>query len=86
MAANVTYSPAPAYPPAASDAHVQGEVKLEAEVDPDGNVASARVISGPPLLRDAAVNAVEHWHYRPYLAEGRPIYTNTQIVMDFQLP
>ncbi len=86
MAANVTYSPAPAYPPAASAAHVQGEVKLEAEVDPEGNVASARVISGPPLLREAAVNAVEHWHYRPYLAEGKPIYTNTQIVMDFQLP
>ncbi len=86
MAANVTYSPTPAYPPAASAAHVQGEVKLEAEVDPDGNVASARVISGPPLLREAAVNAVEHWHYRPYIAEGKPIYTNTQIVMDFQLP
>jgi TonB family protein len=86
MAANVTYSPAPAYPPAASAAHVQGEVKLEAEVDPDGNVASARVISGPPLLREAAVDAVEHWHYRPYMAEGKPIYTNTQIVMDFQLP
>jgi TonB family protein len=86
MAANVTYSPAPAYPPAASAAHVQGEVKLEAEVDPEGNVASARVISGPPLLREAAVNAVEQWRYRPYIAEGKPIYTNTQIVMDFQLP
>jgi TonB family protein len=86
MAANVTYSPAPAYPSDASALHVQGEVKVEAEVDPNGNVASARVISGPPLLREAAVSAVEHWHYRPYVANGKPISMSALIVMDFQLP
>jgi TonB family protein len=86
MAANVTYSPAPSYPPAASAAHVQGEVKLEAEVGPDGNVTSARVISGPPLLREAAANALEHWHYRPYIADGKPIAMSALVVMDFQLP
>jgi TonB family protein len=86
MAANVTYSPAPTYPPAASAAHVQGEVKLEAEIDADGNVTSTRVISGPPLLRDAAATALEHWRYRPYVADGKPIAMNAQVVMDFQLP
>ncbi len=86
MAANVTYSPAPSYPPAASAAHVQGEVKIEAEVGPDGNVSSARVISGPPLLREAAVSAIEQWRYRPYVADGHPITMSALIVMDFQLP
>lgn len=86
MAANVTYSPAPAYPQAASAAHVQGEVKVEAEVGTDGNVTSARVISGPPLLREAALSAVERWRYRPYMAEGKPITMSALIVMDFQLP
>jgi TonB family protein len=86
MAANVTYSPAPTYPASAAAARVQGEVKLEAEVGRDGTVESTRIISGPPLLADAAVNAVQHWRYRPYLYEGKPIAMNAQIVMDFQLP
>jgi TonB family protein len=86
MAANVLYSPAPAYPSAATSLHVQGEVRLEAEVDSDGNVTSTRVISGPPLLQEAAVDAVQRWHYRPYVHAGKPIATNATVVMDFQLP
>jgi len=86
MAANVTYSPAPAYPASAAAARVQGEVKLEAEVGRDGRVESTRIISGPPLLADAAAGAVQRWRYRPYLYEGKPVAMNAQIVMDFQLP
>jgi TonB family protein len=85
MAANVMYSPAPTYPADASAAHVQGEVKVEAEVDRDGNVASTRVISGPPLLREAAADAVQRWRYRPYLSEGKPISMSALVVLDFQL-
>jgi TonB family protein len=80
------YSPAPAYPTEASAAHVEGEVKLEAEVDSDGNVTSTRVISGPPLLREAATDALEHWRYRPYMYDGKPISMNALVVMDFKLP
>ena len=86
MAANVIYSPAPAYPPAASALHVQGEVKLEAEVDRRGNVVSTRIISGPPLLQEAAADAVQHWRYRPFLHDGRPIGMNAPVVIDFELP
>lgn len=85
MAGNIVYSPAPAYPPAAAAARVQGEVRVQAEVDRDGNVASARVISGPPLLRDAAVDAVQRWRYRPYLSAGRPVAMSATAVVDFQL-
>jgi TonB family protein len=87
MASHVTYGPAPAYPRAAADAHVQGEVKVEAEVSRDGDVTSARVISGPPLLRDAATAAVQQWKYRPYLADGnKPVAVNATVLLDFQLP
>lgn len=86
MAANVTYSPAPAYPSAASALHVQGEVKLEAEVDPTGSVISTRIISGPPLLQAAAADALQRWRYRPYLYNDKPIGMNATVVMDFQLP
>ena len=86
MAGNVLYSPVPAYPAAASAAGVEGTVKVEAEVDRDGNVASARVISGPPLLRDAAMDAVQRWRYRPWLAAGKPAPASAIAVVEFQLP
>lgn len=85
-AANVLYSPTPAYPPAASAAHVQGEVKLQANVDRKGNVASVRVISGPPLLREAALDAAQRWRYRPNIAAGEPTPMNAITVFEFQLP
>jgi TonB family protein len=84
MASNLVYSPVPAYPAAASASHVQGEVKLSADVDRDGKVASVRVISGPPLLRDAALDAVQRWRYRPYLWWAIPMAAIE--IMDFQLP
>ncbi len=86
MASNLLYSPVPAYPAAASALHVQGEVKLSADVDRDGKVASVRVISGPPLLRDAALDAVQRWRYRPYRSSGGPIPMAAIEIMDFQLP
>jgi TonB family protein len=86
MASNLLYSPVPAYPAAASASHVQGEVKLSAEVDRDGKVTSIRVISGPPLLRDAALDAVQRWRYRPYRSSGGPIPMAAIEIMDFQLP
>jgi protein TonB len=84
MAASVIFSPAPEYPPAASAAHVHGEVTVRAVVDPDGNVIYARAVSGPPLLRDAAKEAVEHWRYRPLLHNGKPIAVTTTAILDFK--
>lgn len=84
-AGNLVYAPDPAYPAAAAVQRVSGQVKLEAMVDREGNVASARVISGPPMLRDAAVNAVQQWRYRPYTAGGKPQTFTATAVMDFQL-
>jgi TonB family protein len=85
MASHLTYGPAPQYPSAAVDQNVQGQVRLEAEVDRSGNVISTRVVSGPSLLQEAAVNAVQNWQYRPYLYDGKPIAVNATVVMDFQL-
>lgn len=86
MAANVIYSPSPAYPAAAAAAHVQGQVTLQAEVGRDGSVASARVVSGPPQLRDAALDAVQQWRYRPYYSGGKSITMRTTVIVDFELP
>jgi TonB family protein len=86
MASNLISSPAPAYPAAASQARVQGEVTVRAVVDREGNVTDARVVSGPELLRDVSLEAVQHWRYRPYMQGGKPVEVATTAVLDFELP
>jgi len=86
MASNLISSPVPTYPPAASQARVQGEVTVRAVVDRKGNVIDARVVSGPELLRDVSLEAVQHWRYRPYMQGGKPIEVATTAILDFELP
>ena len=85
MAANLVSSPAPLYPAQASAAQVQGEVIIEAIVGRDGEVVDTRVISGPPLLREAARSAVGRWRYRPYEVDGTPTEIATTARVDFRL-
>jgi protein TonB len=75
---------APAYPPAASDAHIVGTVVVSATVGADGAVQSAQPVSGPALLEMAVLNAVRSWRYRPYLIYGKPVAFNTQVIIEFK--
>jgi protein TonB len=62
----------PQYPTTAIKAHIQGMVLLEAVTKIDGRVRRVRVITGNPLLRIAAVQAVKQWIYEPYIINGIP--------------
>jgi TonB family protein len=84
-AANVIFSPAPAYPAAASAARVEGQVTVQAVVNPEGKVVSARAVSGPPVLRDAATEAVQRWRYSPLLENGKPVSATTVAILDFKV-
>jgi protein TonB len=75
----------PTYPKIAIMAHQQGTVVLQAEIGRDGTIQNLRVISGPPLLVGAAIDAVRQWHYRPYLLNGEPVEVETQITVYFTL-
>ena len=86
MASNLMYSPDPEYPAEAIAGRVTGEVTVRVIVGPSGNVIDARVVSGPPLLREAALDAVGRWRYRPYEQEGKPVAMATTAIFDFQLP
>ncbi len=46
---------------------------VEATVTADGTVDKVKVISGPPLLTDAAVEAVSHWKYEPTYLNGQAV-------------
>lgn len=54
---------APVYPALAHRLHLQGMVKMEAQVRPNGTVKSVRICGGNPVLADAAIAAVEKWRF-----------------------
>ena len=62
----------PKYPALASKARVHGTVVLEATLREDGTVDAIKVISGHPLLVNAAVDCVKQWRYEPSLLNGQP--------------
>ena len=63
----------PVYPPLAARARVNGLVVLEATLTAQGSVEQIRVISGHPLLIDAAVECVKQWQYEPTYLNGTPV-------------
>jgi protein TonB len=64
---------------------VQGVIVLEAVITREGNVDSVRVVSGHPLLVQAAVDAVRQWRYRPTLLNGQPVEVITTVTVNFTL-
>lgn len=53
----------PSYPVIARMAHVGGVVAFTADVGPDGSLNHTVIVSGPPLLRNAALSAIANWRY-----------------------
>jgi len=72
--------------PVYTDVRARGVVSLTAGVDSDGAVRNVRVVSGNHALAAAAVRAVRQWRYRPYLKDGQPVATETNIVISFFSP
>jgi peptidyl-prolyl cis-trans isomerase A (cyclophilin A) len=75
----------PIYPPVARAARVAGTVVLKATISDTGNVENLQVVSGPPMLQQAALDAVKEWRYRPYLLNGQPVKVLTVINVIFTL-
>ncbi len=66
-----------------SDIQARGVVALTAELDSEGKVRSVKVITGNHALAAAAVRAVRQWRYRPYMKDGQPVATETNILISF---
>ena len=52
-------------------ARIQGEVVLHAVISRDGAIENLQVLSGHPMLVQAAIAAVRQWRYRPYYLKDR---------------
>lgn len=75
----------PAYPPEAKAAGIQGLVRMKAVIGRDGQVKNLDLLSGPPELAPAAMEAVKQWVYQPTLINGEPVEVVTQIDVNFTL-
>ena len=70
---------APVYPAGTLMDHVSGMVVLHATISTKGTVEALAVISGPTSLRQAVLDAVRQWTYRPYLLNNKPVQVETTI-------
>ena len=76
----------PVYPSQAHARHLGGVVVLETTIGEDGKTRDVKIISGPPLLAEAASQAVNQWRYRPSRLNGKPVAVQKQITIVFKNP
>jgi peptidyl-prolyl cis-trans isomerase A (cyclophilin A) len=81
----IVFKQTPIYPVDAKKAGISGTVVLGAVIGTDGTVKELHVVSGPEELRQAALDAVTQWRYRPYLLNGDPVEVRTTINIIFTL-
>jgi len=74
----------PLYPPIAKTQHLSGKVQIDALIDASGNVASVKVLSGPTLLHQAALDAVKQWKYSPAMLDGQPTTMHLTVTVEFR--
>jgi protein TonB len=75
----------PIYPPIAKAARVSGTVVLQATISKQGTIENLKIVSGPAMLQQAAVDAVRQWRYRPYLLNNEPVEVDTTVNVIFTL-
>jgi protein TonB len=75
--------PKPSYPPIARQAHASGQVVVQVTIDENGNVISARAVSGHPLLQAAAVAAAHGARFSPTKLSGQPVKVTGVITYNF---
>jgi TonB family protein len=73
FARDVKSKATPVYPELAKKMNVNGVVKVELMVNPNGSVKSAKAIGGHPLLIDAAVNAAKQFKYEASTEETKEL-------------
>jgi TonB family protein len=85
MPAKLLSSVAPVYPQLARNQRLSGDVKLDALIGENGRVSAMKVISGPALLHQAAMDALHQWRYQPATLNGQPMAMHLTVTVQFKL-
>lgn len=75
----------PEYPAIGREIRLEGTVVLQATISKSGTIENLRVVSGPAMLQQAALDAVKQWQYKPYLLNGEPVEVETTVNVEFRL-
>ena len=71
------------YPIAASEKRLQGQVWIRLHISVTGDVNDVDVISGDPILAQAAVSATKKWKFKPFIKNGHAVSVLYKMPMDF---
>ena len=72
----------PEFPPALQGTGLKGEVLLDIEVDPEGNVKSPTIVSSThPGFNESAVAALLQWKFQPATRDGKPVKDRIRVPM-----
>jgi TonB family protein len=75
----------PVYPSLARSQRISGDVRVEALIDASGKVSTMKVISGPTLLHQAAMDSLRQWKYQPATLNGTPVAMRLTATVQFHL-
>lgn len=73
----------PSYPASAIQAHVTGTVEIGIAVSPKGDVNSARVLIGHPMLVTSALEAIRQWRFEPNRVQGELTWSRMRAMVRF---
>src|SRR6266850_928124 len=83
--AKLIFSVPPVYPALAKSQHVSGNVLIDALIDANGHVTTMKVVSGPSLLHQAAMDALRQWKYQPASLNGKLVPMHLAVTIQFRL-
>jgi protein TonB len=75
----------PSYPVLAKTQHIAGDVRVDALIDASGRVTTMKVVSGPTLLHQAAMDALRQWKYQPATLNGNAVPMHLTVTIQFRL-
>jgi len=83
--ARLISSAPPSYPALARTQHIAGDVRIDALIDATGRVTTMKVVSGPALLHQAAMDALRRWKYEAATLDGNPVAMHLTVTIQFRL-
>jgi protein TonB len=84
-AAKLLTSVSPIYPSLAKSQHVAGDVRVDALIDANGRVTTMKIVSGPTLLHQAAMDALHQWKYQAATLDGKAVPMHLTVTLQFRL-
>jgi len=85
LSEHVDHRAPPAYPPIAKAAFIQGTVVIEIRVGTSGKVEAMKVVSGPAMLQQAAIDCLKQWTFHPFQKDGFPVVATGRMSIVFLL-